>query len=149
MIRRPPRSTLFPYTTLFRSRETRRVEEYAARETRHTVTRIGSSQPPGKFAYWASVSHVVTACDTEDQHAIAARCPYRARPRRRGGVHPNHADRAGRPRSPFRGRPEHGGDAGRPARAPPEARPVPHLDTRRPARPSAPAEVPLLRGDRG
>src|SRR2546427_13010549 len=26
MIRRPPRSTLFPYTTLFRSRETIRVE---------------------------------------------------------------------------------------------------------------------------
>src|SRR5258705_6928005 len=25
MIRRPPRSTLFPYTTLFRSRETRKV----------------------------------------------------------------------------------------------------------------------------
>src|SRR5256712_9915611 len=28
MIRRPPRSTLFPYTTLFRSRE---IEEYFAR----------------------------------------------------------------------------------------------------------------------
>src|SRR3712207_7806601 len=27
MIRRPPRSTLFPYTTLFRSRETHRVPE--------------------------------------------------------------------------------------------------------------------------
>src|SRR2546426_5513776 len=27
MIRRPPRSTLFPYTTLFRSRERRRVRE--------------------------------------------------------------------------------------------------------------------------
>src|SRR2546426_6818543 len=26
MIRRPPRSTLFPYTTLFRSRSTRRLE---------------------------------------------------------------------------------------------------------------------------
>src|SRR3712207_6967587 len=26
MIRRPPRSTLFPYTTLFRSRSSRRVE---------------------------------------------------------------------------------------------------------------------------
>src|SRR3989442_1553589 len=130
-------------------RETRRVEEYAARETRHTVTTIGSSQPPGKFAYWDSVSHVVTACDTEDRHAIAARCHYRARPRRRGGVHPNHADCARRPRSPLRRRPEHGGDAGCSARASPEARPVPDLDTRRPARPSAAAEVPLLRGDRG
>ena len=30
MIRRPPRSTLFPYTTLFRSREQLAVEEFAA-----------------------------------------------------------------------------------------------------------------------
>src|SRR5256885_12172369 len=30
MIRRPPRSTLFPYTTLFRSRRGFRVEEIAA-----------------------------------------------------------------------------------------------------------------------
>src|SRR2546430_12195829 len=39
MIRRPPRSTLFPYTTLFRSRRTRkncsRIARYpAARDTR-------------------------------------------------------------------------------------------------------------------
>src|SRR5438067_8894395 len=30
MIRRPPRSTLFPYTTLFRSREQRRLRRRAA-----------------------------------------------------------------------------------------------------------------------
>src|SRR3712207_8326428 len=30
MIRRPPRSTLFPYTTLFRSDETRSVEQAVA-----------------------------------------------------------------------------------------------------------------------
>src|SRR3712207_8396452 len=30
MIRRPPRSTLFPYTTLFRSRDTRRLAGHAA-----------------------------------------------------------------------------------------------------------------------
>src|SRR3712207_8753802 len=29
MIRRPPRSTLFPYTTLFRSKETSRKADYA------------------------------------------------------------------------------------------------------------------------
>src|SRR5256885_14158035 len=29
MIRRPPRSTLFPYTTLFRSRELSRVESFS------------------------------------------------------------------------------------------------------------------------
>src|SRR5256886_16922190 len=32
MIRRPPRSTLFPYTTLFRSRRPARVEPLRARE---------------------------------------------------------------------------------------------------------------------
>src|SRR5256885_10453809 len=40
MIRRPPRSTLFPYTTLFRSCEAQRR---AARPT-HEFERIGSSR---------------------------------------------------------------------------------------------------------
>src|SRR5262245_62607691 len=34
MIRRPPRSTLFPYTTLFRSASTRRRRPSTARSTR-------------------------------------------------------------------------------------------------------------------
>src|SRR5437762_12845972 len=34
MIRLPPRSTLFPYTTLFRSYQRRHVEEDAARDER-------------------------------------------------------------------------------------------------------------------
>src|SRR3712207_7698495 len=32
MIRRPPRSTLFPYTTLFRSRRLRRAHRHVARD---------------------------------------------------------------------------------------------------------------------
>src|SRR2546429_4288393 len=32
MIRRPPRSTLFPYTTLFRSLQTTRVNDYKAED---------------------------------------------------------------------------------------------------------------------
>src|SRR5437016_6705157 len=36
MIRRPPRSTLFPYTTLFRSQE-RRAAHGALRQARHGV----------------------------------------------------------------------------------------------------------------
>src|SRR5258708_11549675 len=39
MIRRPPRSTLFPYTTLFRSRDLR---------VRHTRHESDSSMPPGR-----------------------------------------------------------------------------------------------------
>src|SRR2546430_12021646 len=37
MIRRPPRSTLFPYTTLFRSSE-----------SRHQVPSIGGAREPGR-----------------------------------------------------------------------------------------------------
>src|SRR2546429_2141105 len=40
MIRRPPRSTLFPYTTLFRSNARRAVEEIA-------VLRLPANQGPG------------------------------------------------------------------------------------------------------
>src|SRR5947199_6484770 len=43
MIRRPPRSTLFPYTTLFRSHETMRAMPMAPRIT-PSVTPVGSSR---------------------------------------------------------------------------------------------------------
>src|SRR2546425_4062169 len=42
MIRRPPRSTLFPYTTLFRSEAIRRANAVAA----FSVTRIGTQVSP-------------------------------------------------------------------------------------------------------
>src|SRR2546430_9012899 len=42
MIRRPPRSTLFPYTTLFRSDHARRN---GAKEAREHVDREGQHQP--------------------------------------------------------------------------------------------------------
>ena len=41
MIRRPPRSTLFPYTTLFRSSEYRREKKAADTETRRINKRRG------------------------------------------------------------------------------------------------------------
>src|SRR2546427_2368381 len=40
MIRRPPRSTLFPYTTLFRSRCLGGVEGGLGRDTREAATRV-------------------------------------------------------------------------------------------------------------
>src|SRR3712207_7170880 len=46
MIRRPPRSTLFPYTTLFRSRDVvRRVRRRGAGDPRGDQP--GQAQPPG------------------------------------------------------------------------------------------------------
>src|SRR2546430_148381 len=47
MIRRPPRSTLFPYTTLFRSRELRHVGESHGREAQlpEGVQEVGEDQP--------------------------------------------------------------------------------------------------------
>src|SRR5256886_12046336 len=38
MIRRPPRSTLFPYTTLFRSREVGRVKKFESGVIRDPIT---------------------------------------------------------------------------------------------------------------
>src|SRR3712207_7045785 len=55
MIRRPPRSTLFPYTTLFRSRARRRVEHPLRAVVRgeqpphlgaHVGVRGGAREPP-------------------------------------------------------------------------------------------------------
>src|SRR2546430_3720083 len=40
MIRRPPRSTLFPYTTLFRSRDASRIDQRGQRE----LFRAGSEE---------------------------------------------------------------------------------------------------------
>src|SRR2546429_1263929 len=46
MIRRPPRSTLFPYTTLFRSRQQRRVASNRRRD------RSGGVQPLAYGLLW-------------------------------------------------------------------------------------------------
>src|SRR2546422_4730868 len=43
MIRRPPRSTLFPYTTLFRSRGSPRAGVLEGRRIRHDVDPLGST----------------------------------------------------------------------------------------------------------
>src|SRR2546429_2733629 len=45
MIRRPPRSTLFPYTTLFRSRGAPEVDARFDRTPRHGVREPGVDEP--------------------------------------------------------------------------------------------------------
>ena len=67
MIRRPPRSTLFPYTTLFRSeggeREERGRREGGEREERGRREgggkRIGKRGDAGDVRYWRSMSVAV------------------------------------------------------------------------------------------
>src|SRR5688572_31315496 len=50
MIRRPPRSTLFPYTTLFRSRASLSRQRSLPLSSRVTNSSwIGSSAPPKRF----------------------------------------------------------------------------------------------------
>src|SRR5436305_2585655 len=64
MIRRPPRSTLFPYTTLFRSR---RREPHALRPRDHGVARRGADDPGarGLPRRVARVARVIVSRDNE------------------------------------------------------------------------------------
>src|SRR2546422_1283318 len=48
MIRRPPRSTLFPYTTLFRSVRSRRGRRARGAADAGSVSRIGTRRPGGR-----------------------------------------------------------------------------------------------------
>src|SRR3712207_7126496 len=72
MIRRPPRSTLFPYTTLFRS-SNRGSRKRRARGSRSPAAR---EERPGKTALWAadgrSLFHVnwlaVPAAGRSEEH---------------------------------------------------------------------------------
>src|SRR3712207_8953281 len=58
MIRRPPRSTLFPYTTLFRSRERRRPESRAGIHGRAAALFAGLRSGGGSRASAAGLAHV-------------------------------------------------------------------------------------------
>src|SRR5207253_10598886 len=51
LIRRPPRSTLFPYTTLFRSRDHHRAGGRAPRGTRPRAPRLGRGAVTGAGAH--------------------------------------------------------------------------------------------------
>src|SRR3712207_6926086 len=48
MIRRPPRSTLFPYTTLFRSRATAEKQGAKAKQTERMIERLEAVEEPRK-----------------------------------------------------------------------------------------------------
>src|SRR3712207_6942782 len=55
MIRRPPRSTLFPYTTLFRSRQRERAEREASFQARPldvVEQAVIATHLEGRITYW-------------------------------------------------------------------------------------------------
>src|SRR2546430_11962103 len=62
MIRRPPRSTLFPYTTLFRSRKTDRRQWHSSRYFCQRSTQEGDWQRGGRSGTPAS-AHASTETD--------------------------------------------------------------------------------------
>src|SRR3989442_3108845 len=68
MIRRPPRSTLFPYTTLFRSAAARNDHQVVVvdTETLHTVARAGPVPDPDGVAYAPKADRVFVS-DEKDR----------------------------------------------------------------------------------
>src|SRR3712207_7901755 len=73
MIRRPPRSTLFPYTTLFRSDEdveVERAQEVEAREVRLAVARVEHRRDPLAVAQVDRVAG--------EEHPVGAGVPQRS-----------------------------------------------------------------------
>src|SRR5256886_13159761 len=70
MIRRPPRSTLFPYTTLFRSVELRRKGDLE----QHVLHHVGAVAPR-KPERLAAKEHVVKAPGLGGEHRRVAHLP--------------------------------------------------------------------------
>src|SRR3989449_4309104 len=64
MIRRPPRSTLFPYTTLFRSRERGRVARAVRRDGVLSVVAV----PGARHATLDVVREHVTQLERSEEH---------------------------------------------------------------------------------
>src|SRR5260370_10204444 len=61
MIRRPPRSTLFPYTTLFRSRESDNREDM--------VAFLVAEQKLGAVSVWEAERHAQVRLEAEQRRA--------------------------------------------------------------------------------
>src|SRR2546430_12685876 len=69
MIRRPPRSTLFPYTTLFRSREGHRADDLlAVGRHLHPVVRVARRPVAVDRAVDRRTSRARAVLALEDQH---------------------------------------------------------------------------------
>src|SRR2546430_15487934 len=70
MIRRPPRSTLFPYTTLFRSPDTLLFNKVTMKNATQAVQMFGPAQAAVARAVVDSVSSGVIPRDKVDDYCI-------------------------------------------------------------------------------
>src|SRR3712207_8916172 len=71
MIRRPPRSTLFPYTTLFRSHEQEADEVAAEVEDQRADQRV-EVEPPARQGQWTGLQQPGHAGEQQEHQGRAA-----------------------------------------------------------------------------
>src|SRR6266481_3098387 len=76
MIRRPPRSTLFPYTTLFRSRSERRLRDVVVREVRaevgHALPGLREALRSGGSASWEKAAALALGASVASEVEVLA-----------------------------------------------------------------------------
>src|SRR5258708_16624712 len=70
MIRRPPRSTLFPYTTLFRSRRQR--DRHVRADRRAVGRKVGIMKP---FRFGVQMSTVGSGSERSEEHTSELQSP--------------------------------------------------------------------------
>src|SRR5258708_25826376 len=75
MIRRPPRSTLFPYTTLFRSlSDSSTANPRAVREVCSALRKAGSSSTTSKLNLWV-MGQLVSQIRRSEEHTSELQSP--------------------------------------------------------------------------
>src|SRR5438094_7088948 len=78
MLRRPPRSTLFPYTTLFRSCAARRAQDQTANTGRSSMTNAGTLKltTPGERELVMTRSFDAPRQLRSEEHTSELQSPY-------------------------------------------------------------------------
>src|SRR5258707_7958412 len=95
MIRRPPRSTLFPYTTLFRSHEIKdsQAVKHGRDQNPHAIAVVEGCRCVGRCADLRLMA-VDDVRDYEAEDGLYAGCPPQAFPERGGCVESGGGSRA-------------------------------------------------------
>src|SRR5436189_1030664 len=98
MIRRPPRSTLFPYTTLFRSQHLREEDSAHALAAVDPEVRVGEARSEEHTSELQSPMYLVCRLllEKKKRHRRASQQPLRGQRQRP----PGHERRAARPQCP-------------------------------------------------